>query len=65
VLQEGDVDAVQEEWRCCGCFEWFNRDAVTLLEFGRSVAEMPEVSAYCIPCAQSVARPRRQVRLSS
>ena len=50
VLDDAVPDPVREEWRCSGCSGWFARDAVTLLESGRAVAGVPEVSAYCVPC---------------
>lgn len=51
VLDDSDPEMVREEWRCGRCWNWFDRDAVTLLESGRVVAGAPEVSACCLRCS--------------
>lgn len=51
VLDDTLTDPVQEEWRCTRCNGWFVREAVTLVESGRTVAGAPEIRAYCAQCA--------------
>jgi rubredoxin len=51
VIVGGDCfDVVREEWRCSSCGHWFDRETVSLVESGRAVAGVPEISAYCAPC---------------
>jgi hypothetical protein len=58
VVDEETPDVVREEWRCSSCGHWFDRDTVSLVESGRAVAGVPEISAYCAPCKNAPRRVR-------
>jgi rubredoxin len=57
VIDENSSDVVREEWRCSSCGHWFDRETVSLVESGRAVAGVPEISAYCAPCNSAPRRP--------
>jgi hypothetical protein len=48
-----ETEEVREEWRCSQCSCWFPRETVRLVRSGRVVAGVPEIAAYCGPCADT------------
>jgi hypothetical protein len=50
VFDDAKPEDFREEWRCGGCSQWFERDAVTWVESGRLIGEVHEVLAYCARC---------------
>lgn len=55
VLDDKVADAVREEWRCTRCDGWFAGESGMLVQSGRVVAGVPEIHAYCFPCAETPA----------